>query len=88
VSSACSRQDLRSAKMAPIIGSFFKMAVPLIVILPGLIAWRASENSFQRARCSLASTVTTSAATNLARYCGPTDGLGVTRWSRIHGGMR
>src|SRR3954462_4933355 len=30
-------KDLRSAKMAPIIGSFFKMAVPLIVILPGLI---------------------------------------------------
>src|SRR6202030_1636165 len=32
-----SAKDLRSAKMAPIIGSFFKMAVPLIVILPGLI---------------------------------------------------
>src|ERR1700756_1415067 len=30
-------KDLRSAKMAPIIGSFFKMAVPLIVILPGLL---------------------------------------------------
>src|SRR5467141_5020649 len=30
-------KDLRSAKLAPIIGSFFKMAVPLIVILPGLI---------------------------------------------------
>jgi SSS family solute:Na+ symporter len=30
-------KDLRSAKMAPILGSFFKMAVPLIVILPGLI---------------------------------------------------
>ena len=25
--------------MAPIIGSFFKMAVPFIVILPGLLAW-------------------------------------------------
>src|SRR5947207_166406 len=32
-----SAKDLRSAKMAPIIGSFFKMAVPLIVILPGLL---------------------------------------------------
>src|SRR5207245_5852288 len=32
-----SAKDLRSAKMAPIIGSLFKMAVPLIVILPGLI---------------------------------------------------
>jgi SSS family solute:Na+ symporter len=30
-------KDLRSAKLAPIIGSFFKMAVPLIVIVPGLI---------------------------------------------------
>jgi SSS family solute:Na+ symporter len=30
-------RDLRSAQMAPIIGSFFKMALPLIVILPGLI---------------------------------------------------
>jgi SSS family solute:Na+ symporter len=30
-------RDLRSAQMAPIIGSFFKMAVPAIVILPGLI---------------------------------------------------
>ena len=30
-------KDLRSAKMAPIIGAYFKMAVPLIVILPGLL---------------------------------------------------
>jgi SSS family solute:Na+ symporter len=30
-------KDLRSAKMAPIIGSVFKMAVPFIVILPGLL---------------------------------------------------
>jgi SSS family solute:Na+ symporter len=30
-------RDLRSAQMAPIIGSFFKMGLPLIVILPGLI---------------------------------------------------
>src|ERR1700742_2651996 len=33
-----SANNLRAAKMAPIIGSAFKMAVPLIVILPGLIA--------------------------------------------------
>jgi SSS family solute:Na+ symporter len=32
-----SAKDVRSARMAPIIGSFFKMAVPLIVILPGLL---------------------------------------------------
>jgi SSS family solute:Na+ symporter len=30
-------KDLRSARMAPIIGSAFKMAVPFIVILPGLL---------------------------------------------------
>ncbi len=33
-------KDLRSAKMAPIIGAAFKMFVPLIVILPGLLASR------------------------------------------------
>src|SRR5262252_5383709 len=31
-------KDLRSAKLAPIIGSYFKMLVPFIVILPGLLA--------------------------------------------------
>ncbi|HEY8965178.1 MAG TPA: sodium:solute symporter family protein [Candidatus Methylacidiphilales bacterium] len=31
-------KDLRSAKMAPIIGAGFKMFVPIIVILPGLVA--------------------------------------------------
>ncbi len=30
-------KDLRSAKMAPIIGAAFKMMVPFIVILPGLL---------------------------------------------------
>ena len=30
-------KDIRSAKMAPVIGAFFKMAVPAIVILPGLL---------------------------------------------------
>ena len=30
-------KDLRSAQMAPIIGAWFKMAVPFIVIVPGLI---------------------------------------------------
>ena len=32
-----SAKDLRSAKLAPIIGAAFKMAVPFIVILPGLL---------------------------------------------------
>jgi SSS family solute:Na+ symporter len=31
-------KDLRSAKMAPVIGAAFKMMVPFIVILPGLLA--------------------------------------------------
>ena len=31
-------KDLRAAKMAPIIGAAFKMMVPFIVILPGLLA--------------------------------------------------
>src|SRR5438046_6813573 len=33
-----SAKNIRSTKIAPIIGSFFKMAVPLIVMLPGLLA--------------------------------------------------
>jgi solute:Na+ symporter, SSS family len=33
-----SAKDLRSAKLAPIIGAAFKMCVPFIVILPGLLA--------------------------------------------------
>ena len=30
-------KDLRSSQMAPVIGAWFKMAVPFIVILPGLV---------------------------------------------------
>ncbi len=30
-------KDMRSAKMAPVIASYFKMAIPFIVILPGLL---------------------------------------------------
>jgi solute:Na+ symporter, SSS family len=36
--------NLRSARMAPVIGSFFKMAVPFIVILPGLLALVVLQN--------------------------------------------
>ena len=35
---------LRSARMAPVIGSFFKMAVPFIVILPGLLGLVVLQN--------------------------------------------
>ena len=38
VQRALSAKDLRSARMTPITASFFKMAVPFIVILTGLIA--------------------------------------------------
>jgi len=38
VQRAFSAKDLRSARMTPIIASFFKMAVPFIVIMAGLVA--------------------------------------------------
>jgi SSS family solute:Na+ symporter len=37
--------NLRAARMAPVIGSFFKMAVPFIVILPGLLSLVLLQNS-------------------------------------------
>src|SRR6266702_168817 len=39
-----SAKDLRAAKMAPAIGAAFKMAVPLIVIVPGLLALSVLKN--------------------------------------------
>ena len=36
--------SLRSARIAPVIGSFFKMAVPFIVILPGLLGLVVLQN--------------------------------------------
>ncbi|HXY49470.1 MAG TPA: sodium:solute symporter family protein [Terriglobales bacterium] len=75
-------KDLRSAKMAPIIGAAFKMLVPFIVILPGLLGL---------AVLPLKLTGESAVATNgghsfnevlplmLARYCGPgLLGLGIT----------
>jgi SSS family solute:Na+ symporter len=38
-------RDIRAAQMAPVIGSFFKMAVPFIVILPGLLGLVVLHNS-------------------------------------------
>jgi len=76
-----SAKDLRSAKMAPIIGSFFKMAVPLIVILPGLIGLAVlpdklvPESAVQPGQHSYNDVL----PLMLARYCGPgLMGLGVT----------
>src|SRR5712675_167938 len=74
-------KDLRSAKLAPIIGSFFKMAVPLIVILPGLIGLAVlpeklvPESALQPGQHSYNDVL----PLMLARYCGPgLMGLGVT----------
>src|SRR5437879_7880651 len=74
-------KDLRSAKMAPIIGSFFKMAVALIVILPGLIGLAVlpeklvPESALQAGQHSYNDVL----PLMLARYCGPgLMGLGVT----------
>lgn len=44
VQRAFSARDLRSARMTPIIASFFKMAVPFIVILTGLTAVALSKD--------------------------------------------
>ena len=77
-------KDLRSARMAPIIGAAFKMLVPLIVILPGLLGlallpdkqwwakmlrrWRLEAHSYNEVLPLM-----------LARYCGPgLLGLGIT----------
>ena len=74
-------KDIRAAKLAPIIGSYFKMAVPFIVILPGLLglavlpfhlvpesAVTAGQHSYNEVLPLM-----------LARYCGPgLLGLGIT----------
>src|SRR6202020_422466 len=39
-----SAHNLRAAKLAPVIGAAFKMAVPFIVILPGLLALSVLKN--------------------------------------------
>ena len=44
VQRAFSAKDLRSARMTPILASFFKMALPFIVILAGLIALALSND--------------------------------------------
>src|SRR5205814_262930 len=69
------------AKMAPIIGSFFKMAVPLIVILPGLLGLAVlpmhlvPASQLQPGQFSYNELL----PLMLARYCGPgLLGLGIT----------
>jgi len=81
-----SAKDLRAAKMAPLIGAAFKMCVPFIVILPGLLGLAVLDSPGHHFLVPA-----TEAALNgghsydevlpimLARYCGPgLMGLGIT----------
>src|ERR1700728_4101245 len=75
-------KDIRSAEMAPIIGACFKMLVPVIVILPGLLGLAVLPEKLVPESIA---TVTGAHSYNdvlplmLARYCGPgLLGLGVT----------
>lgn len=43
VQRAFSSRDLRSARLTPINASFFKMALPFIVVIAGLVAWKLSQ---------------------------------------------
>ena len=89
-----SAKDLRSAKLAPIIGAAFKMMVPFIVILPGLLglALLRDPHTGQLLRLVPANEAWSAAGQAqglhgydevlplmLARYCGPgLLGLGIT----------
>ncbi len=81
VQRAMAAQDLRSAKMAPIIASYFKMIVPLIVILPGLLALAVLPFNLvpESAAGPGLHSYNEVLPLMLARYCGPgLLGLGVT----------
>ncbi len=83
-----SAHNLRAAKMAPVIGAAFKMAVPFIVIVPGLLALSVLKNPDGSTMHLVADNL--AAATHqhsysevlplmLVRYCGPgLLGLGIT----------
>jgi SSS family solute:Na+ symporter len=76
-------KDLRAAKMAPIIGAGFKMLVPFIVILPGLLALAVLPKGFLVGESEALATGGHSynevLPIMLARYCGPgLLGLGIT----------
>ena len=77
-----SAKDIRSAKMAPIIGAAFKMFVPFIVILPGLLALAVLPVHLVSEPQALATgghSYNEALPLMLARYCGPgLLGLGVT----------
>jgi SSS family solute:Na+ symporter len=76
-----SAKDLRSAKMAPIIGAGFKMFVPLIVILPGLLGLAVMPGLLpqQQAIATGGNSYNEVLPLMLARYAGPgLLGLGIT----------
>ena len=78
-----SAKDLRSAKLAPIIGAAFKMCVPFIVILPGLLGLAVLPGTPGAAKSQAVATGGHSynevLPIMLARYCGPgLLGLGIT----------
>src|SRR6516162_11460289 len=58
--------NLRAARMAPIIGSFFKMAVPFIVILPGLLGLVLLQNPDMSRRQLVGEDVTAACAAGSA----------------------
>src|SRR5205085_7845977 len=75
-------KDLRAAKMAPIIGAAFKMMVPFIVILPGLLALALLPVKLvgqNEAAAIGGHSYNEVLPLMLARYCGPgLLGLGIT----------
>jgi solute:Na+ symporter, SSS family len=77
-----SAKDLRSAKMAPIIGAAFKMMVPFIVIVPGLLGLAVLPIKLTGEAAAVASgghSYNEVLPLMLARYCGPgLLGLGIT----------
>jgi SSS family solute:Na+ symporter len=68
-----SAKDLRSAKIAPVIGAFFKMAVPFIVILPGLLGLAVLPYHLFPVNAAAPGQHTYDQVLPLmlARYCGP-----------------
>jgi SSS family solute:Na+ symporter len=75
-------KDMRAAKMAPVIGAAFKMFVPFIVILPGLLALAVLPMKLMPEAQAIATgghSYNEVLPLMLARYCGPgLLGLGIT----------
>ncbi len=75
-------KDMRSAEMAPIIGAGFKMLVPIIVILPGLLGLAVLPMKLTGESTAAAMglhSYNDVLPLMLARYCGPgLLGLGIT----------